>query len=194
MPCTKIEWAIIYEYSWFLACFFGVYRRRQKKKLNPICHCKCTNLLCLINTVSKKRVQSEQLVFGEFFVFRFQTNIYGFWFVCQLCCVVHNRLCLSYIIRTRHTTNKKTGFKTQNLRWEKKTYKNIFAAAADAFSVVGSFVLSTLILFGSMVFVFYDFEMYTTLLCWDVYDCIISTNERKKNLKFSFCIETKWSE
>lgn len=117
---------------------------------------------------------------------RFQTNIYGFWFVCQLCCV-HNRLCLSYIIRTRHTS-KKTGFKTQNSRERprKEAYKNVCAAAsADALSVVGSFVFvdSDFIRFHGIRF-FYDSEKCSTLnrMRWHKYISryIISTNEKRK--------------
>lgn len=99
-----------------------------------------------------------------------------------------------YIFVLRHTTNHRTGFKTQNSKKKhrKKIFLMFFVGAGDSLMLfpllVYSFLLN-LILFGSF---FYDFKEYTAAY---LSRCMISTNEgRGKRNILEFCFVSKRSE
>lgn len=119
-------------------------------------------------------------------LFRFQTNIYGFWFVCQLCCV-HNRLCLSY--KFVRDTQPKNWF--QNTEFE-ITYENISDVAA-AFSVglVHSFCWIWFYSVPWYSFFLWFRKVYTAVL-HIISRYIISTNEKKILNFVLYRNEMKW--
>lgn len=119
-------------------------------------------------------------------LFRFQTNIYGFWFVCQLCCVL-NRLCLSY--KFVRDTQPKNWF--QNTEFE-ITYENISDVAA-AFSVglVHSFCWIWFYSVPWYSFFLWFRKVYTAVL-HIISRYIISTNEKKILNFVLYRNEMKW--
>lgn len=202
-PCKKLNQQLHtnIHYSW--PVFDRTVEKNQIKSDLPLRMLKSP--VCILNAECQN-VQSEQLVLGEFLLFfAFQTDIYGFCVRLPTSLYVQSFMPVIYYSYATHDQKnwfQHIEFKREKNKRTKICVLRLLLLLLMLFPLLVHSFSSTLILFGSMVFVFLWFwKVYYTQpynrMGWHKYISryIISTNEkREKNLKFCVCIETKWTE